>query len=465
MARYVAVAVLLLLVAAPGGYPAQEAGTMVVVEPKEIQDVLANPGMGWQTFHCFADEDKNLRGIPTQAAYFRFYWDRIEPEEGRINFALFDDLLAHAHRAGQKLGFRIMMASTGSGELGAPQWLRDKGAHGWEYSYDGHGRWWAPDMDDPIVKEAHTRLLRELGKRYDGHPDLDYVDIGSVGLWGEWHFSSTRIIPGGEQVPMPSEARRIEIVDEYRKYFPKTPKLMLIGDVPGVTHAVAHGCGWRADCFGDMGGFSSNWSHMANAYRQQLEASHAGEAWKQGPVAWESCWDMRKWVDEGWDLRYIFDYGLELHGSYLNNKSAPIEEAWLPEINRFLRKMGYRLVLRRLEHPGSLTAGGRLAATADWENVGVAPPYHDFRVAFRLAGAGGRNEVLVTDQSVQGWLPGEQHRSFAVTLPRSLPSGRYALSVGVVDPAAKRPAVNLAIAGRDADGWYPVSAMEVRAAR
>jgi hypothetical protein len=27
-------------------------------------------------------------------------------------------------------------------------------------------------------------------------------------------------------------------------------------------YAVHHGCGWRADCLGDMGGFSKSWSHM-----------------------------------------------------------------------------------------------------------------------------------------------------------------------------------------------------------
>jgi len=31
---------------------------------------------------------------------------------------------------------------------------------------------------------------------------------------------------------------------------------------------------------------------------------------------------MRRWVKDGWSLRYIFNYALALHGSYLNNKSA-----------------------------------------------------------------------------------------------------------------------------------------------
>ena len=228
---------------------AEEKGEMVRVEPTEIQDLLANPGMGWQTFHCFADEDRNLEGIPTGAAYFRFYWKDLEPVEGQIDFAKLDALLAHAHSAGQKLGFRVMTAGT-SEYFASPQWLKEKGCLGVEYSYDGHGKFWAPDLEDPVVKEAHTRLLRELGQRYDGHPDLDYVDIGSAGLWGEWHMSNTQlsragawtpaaqsaaqVIPTGEEAKLPSVERRLEIIAEYIKYFPKTPKLMLIGDEAGM---------------------------------------------------------------------------------------------------------------------------------------------------------------------------------------------------------------------------------------
>lgn len=440
---------------------AQEPAQMITVHPQEIADVLANPGMGWQTFHRFADEDPNLHGIPTAAAYFRFYWKDMEPEEGRIDFAKLDELLAHAHRAGQKLGFRIMLASTNGGGSGCPEWLRQKGVRGWEYQYGHQGRYWVADLEDPAVKEAHTRLLRELGARYDGHPDVDYVDMGSVGLWGEWHFSDTQQIPGGEPVPMPSPARRVEIVKEYQQYFPKTPKLMLIGDTEGMHYATHSGCGWRADCLGDMGGFSGSWNHMDNAYRQQVAASQAEDAWRQAPVAWESCWTMRKWVDEGWDINYIFDYGLEFHASYLNNKSAGIEDKWRPEIDRFLRKLGYRLVLRSLQYPASGTPGASLRATMGWENAGVAPPYRDYLLAFRLSGPGG-TRLLTTDTSVEGWLPGPKAVSTHLTLPADLAPGRYEVAIGVVDPGTQAPAIKLAIAGRDTEGWYPMGALQVK---
>jgi len=65
-------------------------GHTLKVIPKGTDELFANPGMGWQTFHRFADEDKNLEGLPSASAYFRFYWSEIEPDEGQIDFAKFD---------------------------------------------------------------------------------------------------------------------------------------------------------------------------------------------------------------------------------------------------------------------------------------------------------------------------------------------------------------------------------------
>jgi hypothetical protein len=308
-------------------------------------------------------------------------------------------------------------------------------------------------MEDPLFQEAHYRLIRELGKRYDGHPDLGLVDIGTVGHWGEWHMSGTN-------VALPSVKTRLAIIDVYCAAFPKTPKVMLIGDAEGMRHAIAKGCGWRADCLGDMGGFSKNWCHMRDFYPQQIVKTNAGDAWKRGPVAFESCWDMRRWKNEGWDIRGIFDFALAYHASYLNNKSAPVPEGTRPEIERFLRKLGYRLVLRSLEHQKEIRAGAALTISMVWENVGVAPPYRDTMIAVRLKQER-ETHVLAGATSVKGWLPGTKRVTETVTAPATLKPGRYGLAMGVIDPDTARPALRLAIDGRDSDGWYPVSQVTV----
>src|SRR5262249_41006445 len=128
------------------------------------------------------------------------------------------------------------------------------------------------------------------------------------------------------------------------------------------------GCGWRADCLGDMGGFSRTWSHMHDAYPQAVEKTGVQDDWKKAPVGLESCWDMRKWKQEGWDIPSIFDFALRYHASYLNNKSAPLPDGTRGEIERFLRRMGYRLVIRSIVHAGSAAPGTSADVTLAWEN-------------------------------------------------------------------------------------------------
>jgi hypothetical protein len=262
----------------------------------------------------------------------------------------------------------------------------------------------------------------------------------------------------GTGVDLPSLETRLAIIDAYCRAFPRTPKVMLIGDEPGMKHANRKGCGWRADCLGDMGGFSKTWNHMENFYPQQIKKTGAEDVWKTAPIAFESCWDMRRWKQEGWDIRFIFDYGLNFHVSYLNNKSAPIPEGTRGEVERFLRKIGYRLVLRQLEHNKTATPGSSLPISMVWENVGVAPPYRDFLLAFRVTDVESKESfVSVSDISIKGWLPGEIKMTESVRLPEALKAGEYDLALTVLDPATKNPAVRLAIAGRADDGWYGLS--------
>jgi hypothetical protein len=222
---------------------------------------------------------------------------------------------------------------------------------------------------------------------------------------------------------------------------------------------------------------------MRIAYPQLITESGVNEVWKKAPVAWESCWDMRRWVKENWPLRFIFNYALALHGSYLNNKSAPLptgQDVRL-EVERFLRRLGYRLVLRELTHPRRLPRGEPLVLKMKWQNVGSAPCYRPYRVAYRLTGEIGYAKTLVGKVTVQNWMPGSievftpgffkepadlppgdiVEVADSIVLPADLPPGVFRLAVGVVAEAAEEPILNLAIKGRTAEGWYPLSEVEV----
>ena len=64
--------------------------------------------------------------------------------------------------------------------------------------------------EDPRYVEHFGGLIRELGKRYDGHPDLESVDGALIGAWGE-----------GEGTDLLSEKTMKALADTYIDNFKK----------------------------------------------------------------------------------------------------------------------------------------------------------------------------------------------------------------------------------------------------
>jgi len=480
-APIIAAGLLALLTVPVSSCPAGDPQVIVALE--ETDEILANPGMGWQTFHRTVKQDKNLPSwIPSTVHYARWGWGELEPEPGRIAEAFLDRVLAESREAGQQLAFRAMCCSTTPNRPYHPAWIKEIGGRELISDYDGKGQFPIPDLDDQVTLQRHLDFIQRLGEKYDGHPDLDHLDLGSVGWWGEWHLSRS------SNCKLPALENRVKIVNAYVAAFRKTPLLMLIGGRECLAYATDQGTGWRADCLGDMGGFSKNWCHMRKGYPDYFREGKLQDGWQSAPIAWETCWDMRKWVQEGWSLRYIFNYALACHASYINNKSAPLPEGDFvrPELERFLRRLGYRLVLKELRHEAEVKAGANLAVYMKWQNVGSAPCYRPYRLAYRLSADGGAVRTIPREITVNRWLPGSVELFTdeflreppelppgkidstvwdRVRIPGDLPAGTYTLSIAVVEPGSVKPAVQLGIKGRAADGWYPLSRLTVLAIR
>jgi hypothetical protein len=471
---------------------------IITVIPEETDGILANPGMGWETFHCTCKQDPHLPPwIPSTLHYARWGWGELEPRPGKLNAEFLDQTLRSTRDAGQKLAFRVMCCSTTPGEPYHPKWLAEIGGKEVLGDYQGKSPLPVPDLDDPIVLERHLDFIKRLGARYDGHTDIDHIDLGSIGWWGEWHMS------GSKNCKMPSQATRQKVVDAYLAAFKKTPLLMLIGAEENLKQACRRGTGWRADCLGDLGAFSPTWNHMHQGYPTMIKEAEIGEQWKIAPVAWESGGDMREWLERGWSLRYILNYALACHGSILNNKSAPLPEGpeVRAELERFLRRLGHRLVLKELPHPAQVRPSEGFKLSMKWQNTGSAPCYQPYRLACRLQKTGTSIVRISPDaQAIKRLMPGsvELFTAEFFKLPPDLPPGEivplsfnfsafsaetppgeYTLSIAVVDaekrpdqstalspggkaePTAAKPIVRLGIEGRAADGWYPLSTIQV----
>ncbi|MCE5271674.1 hypothetical protein LLH00_10375, partial [bacterium] len=81
-----------------------------VVNPVESDEFLLNPGVGFTSPNT-TDSDMqrwNPRYPRCANAYYRWYWNEIEPEEGQIRFGMIDTLLDQVHREKQAFCFRVM---------------------------------------------------------------------------------------------------------------------------------------------------------------------------------------------------------------------------------------------------------------------------------------------------------------------------------------------------------------------
>ena len=329
------------------------------------------------------------------------------------------------------------------------------GAAGTYTRYYGDGgnppQVWSPTLSDPIFQQKHFEFLREMGRRYNGHPDVDSIDIGSVGLWGEWHFWATT-----PTIPQPSASTMRLIIDKYVEYFPNTPLVQQLENATGLAHAVSKGTGFRGDCIGNVE------NQMPYLYEPNIASAHAQDAWKKGPINFETCWDIRRWVEEGWNLRYIMDWMLAHHVSGLTNKNAPVPSSAMAEVQRLLTKMGYRYVLRELRHQQKARAGNLVTLSMDWENIGVAPSYGRYVLAMQLRYVTGRVVATqATQNSVKQWMPGPLAVDEELALPSPLAPGTYTIALALVDPSSGQPQIRLAISGRESSGWYPVSTITI----
>lgn len=440
---------ILLIVYIAGCTPSDDKQTDTLPEDSGFLQI---PGVGWQTFFRTALEDPTLTGLPFKSgcAYMRWTWGDLEPEEGQYAFAMIDDWLSRCRKANQALAFRVMLSWPGhDGTI--PQWLIDKGI---KYTYSAcpeEGAHYEVDIGEPVVKALHEKLIRALGERYNGHPDLALVDIGSVGLWGEWHNYCDPEL-------MPDDTIRKEIIDLYYEAFPDTPLTALVDDKNNVLYANSKGrSGWRGDCWGNGDGPGVGWNHHRDSYWPMVALMPDG--WKTGTVALEPCGTFGGYPTSP---KVVVDDAISWHATFIQNKSNYIPGDWLPEIKRLVMKLGFRLVLRELSFNRITTSGSEIPVQMKWENLGIAPPYRDHRIAFRLKNKSGENSaVTITDMSIQGWLPGEKNITVNYKLPAGITAEKYNLEMGLVFHNSIEHTIPIANKGKTTDGWYSLGTVNI----
>jgi hypothetical protein len=442
-----------------------------VVRPKEIDTVLVNPGMGIQTFQRFNGEALNagltwseagptavLKPPPAKLdfpessiAYCRWFWNVLEPEHGNYNWGIIDLALTEARKHHQTLAIRMMPYDE---RHPLPEWYQNSGAHRANKPGDADGNIWQPNFSDPLYLKYWGELVAAAGARYDGNPHLEMVDVSSIGYWGE-----------GWSNYMPAFEYQKALIDIYLKAFKRTPLLMNFDQARALAYAVSHGTGWRLDCWGDMGMLKgereSGRSLMLDRYPEQVVETGIQNAWMRSPVSLESCGVAGTWLRDGYDVNYILRQALRWHVSSVNIKSSAIPSQWKKQFEKFEKRIGYRLILRRLEYPQAVRPGEMMPVSFWFLNAGVAPVYRKYILAVELYSREAE-AVIDTPADVRHWLPGDAVFEGTLFVPQTLKPGSYRFRVGLLDPRTERPAIKLAIEGRQPDGWYDLGTIQVQ---
>jgi hypothetical protein len=472
----------------------QEQHVKLIVKPVEIHDVLNNPGIGFTTFQRFNGDDLNegtgwTEGYPivyqvfngdlankdypqTSIAYFRVYWRYVEPEPGQYNWPMIDKALRTAAERGQTLMIRIPPYGDA---VDVPDWYRKMVGKEIPQKIEK----WRIDPEDPRYVQYFGGMIRALGQRYDGHPDLESLDISLVGFWGE-----------GEGSHLLTDQTRVALINCYLDNFKKTTLTFqpLNGDAPdpgvlvnGTSIAASwpdgrcngtgpkiRYLGYRLDCLGDMTTDlwpKQGWSHMTDIYPKDIVKSGMSDAWKKAPVTMEICYTFLHWLEKlKYDektVNYIFGEALKWHISSFNAKSCGVPKVWSPLVDTWLNKMGYRFVLRKFEYPSIVAPQGQLSFTSLWENIGVAPIYRDYKFVIRLRNSQ-KTVILPTNADILTWMPGDIVHDETLFVPYDIPPGKYQLEIAIVSPVSFEPRIKLAISGVEEDGWYPMGNIQVQ---
>ena len=205
-----------------------EGAPMTVVRPEDTGAELRNPGMGWM-LHYYDNVPANYgsRLAPADTldqwpglnlVYLRIPWSLVEPAPGVFHWSVLDTPMQRFAARGIPAAFRFSCSESWM-EYATPRWVESAGARGYRFQPGkgivADGPFWEPDYDDPVFLAKLEHFLAVVAQRYDGHPDVAYVDVGSFGVWGEGHtWSST-----GKAYPTATIERHIEL---HLKYFRKT---------------------------------------------------------------------------------------------------------------------------------------------------------------------------------------------------------------------------------------------------
>lgn len=428
---------------------------------RPVEDGFVTPMAGWAVRADSWGTDDRLE---VSLVYAEATWAELEPEEGQYDFEGFEERnhLNEWWADGKRLILRIVCDRPGeAGHKDIPEWLVEHMggeilAGRFYESESGSG--FAPDYSIIGMRDAHRKLISALADRYDGHPGVAYIELGSLGQNGEWTVDQTET---GLKLPASSISR--EYAWHYTSEFENT--LMLMRRPYMEAQLLTVGL-----YNPELGDFEATWEYLdtieLGGYDRQIETDliampgHSEKSPSGAHIPGENDLDALIAESRNELARQIAESRLSY--AVIEQDTAALKDETIQLLQEMDALLGSRIWLRSAQWDCRLHAGVRSKVLLTFRNDGAAPMHAGWPVVLALFDGEEMICGQMTELDTSIILPGDNELTAWIDVPAMTDVGAYTLKMTILDPDSGKPGIRLANEGVGEDSlWLEIGELRV----
>jgi hypothetical protein len=399
----------------------------VTVRFTEFAKPVKNPLIGYAppAENETACADSNL-------VYIGLTWADWEPQEGVYAIDMLEETyhIAKWKQENKHAVLRFVCDIPGSEmHKDIPEWLYQKTGDGTDYD-TSYGKGYSPNYANAFFRQRHQAAVEALAAYCNEDDFVAYVELGSLGHWGEWH---TNTAEGVQRLPEPEICWEYTLA--YSNHFHNARLLMRRNYVMAAEgrHGLYH------DMIGDTVQTErwENWIRNGGSYETEggaLPYVPMEEFWKYAPAGGEftSSHSMSELLGDRFSE--TLDIVERLHGSFIGPKIPEGEWADSAQSEAIEALLGYRLYISELTTRYSY-AKDRILVDLTWENAGQAPMYWDWPVTLYVYDRDGNLEYWETvDIKLSEVFPGHSVTTRSTIPFTDLFRQGFRIGIGITNP-------------------------------
>ena len=327
-----------------------------------------------------------------------------------------------------------------------PDWLFDEmNGNGVAYS-NTYGIGFSPDYNDPLLLDYHEKLIKAIADRYDDDLNIAFVEIGSLGHWGEWHTGTYDDV----QIPFASQDVCEAVSNQYIKYFKN--KILLMRRPTKI--AADNKMGLFNDSFGDVYQTEDYFINWFNEGYVDLQTGvwnpPMQNFWMYAPSGGEVANHPGEQYFTNANIEQTIRQIETSHTSWLG-PSGPFYST-NDEVKRNLdivqECMGYKFYISKASIDKNKMLNGTRTLKISINNIGNAPFYYNWPLKLYIKDFNNRIKYIKTaDFDIRKLMP-ETCSEIKFIIPKEYHSNAYKAYIGIVDPATDQAAIHFANKGK-----------------